>query len=126
MPEIRNYKTGDGEVPFDHWFNDLDSIAAAKITTAVLRMQSGNLGDHKSVGKGVTERRIDFGPGFRVYFGRDGDEIILLLLGGTKKRQQKDIETAQAYWADFKKRKKLEARVATTPEVKKQKKRRRK
>jgi len=64
-------------------------------------MRDGNLGDHKSVGKGVTERRIDFGPGYRIYFGRDGNRIIVLVGGGTKARQSRDIKNAQEAWADY-------------------------
>ena len=75
-----------------------------RVTTAIARLEAGNPGDVKPVGKGVSERRIDFGPGYRVYFGRDGQELIILLVGGTKKRQQRDIEKAQAYWAHYKRR----------------------
>ena len=68
------------------------------------RMTAGNLSDTKSVGYGVLERRIDWGPGYRMYFGRDGSTIIILLGGGTKRRQQDDIAAAQARWADYKRR----------------------
>jgi len=66
-------------------------------------MEQGNFSNVKSVGEGVLEYRIDFGPGYRVYFGRDGDTIVILLTGGTKKRQQRDIEAAHGYWQDYKK-----------------------
>jgi len=69
-------------------------------------MELGNFGDVKPVGRGVLERRIDFGPGFRIYFGQDGRKLIVLLVGGTKKRQQRDVEQAKAYWTDYKRRKK--------------------
>ena len=72
--------------------------------TAVARMEQGNLSNVKSVGDGVLEYRIDFGPGYRVYFGRDGAVLMILLTGGTKKRQQKDIEAARGCWADYKQR----------------------
>lgn len=70
------------------------------------RMERGNLGPCKSVGGGVVERSIDFGPGYRLYFGRDGDEFVILLAGGTKRGQQQDIASAQARWTDYKRRKK--------------------
>jgi putative addiction module killer protein len=69
-------------------------------------VEQGNFSSMKSVGGGVLEFRIDFGPGYRIYFGRDGGEIVVLLAGGTKKRQRQDISTAQARWADYKQRKK--------------------
>ena len=65
-------------------------------------MEQGNLSNAKTVGEGVLEYRIDFGPGYRVYFGRDGEALVILLMGGTKKRQQRDINTAQACWRDYK------------------------
>jgi len=72
------------------------------VRTAIARIEAGNLGDVKPVGEGVSERRIDFGPGYRMYFGKDGERFVLLLVGGTKKRQQRDITQAQAYWQDYK------------------------
>jgi len=75
---------------------------------ALTRVELGNLSDHKSVGVGVWELRLDFGPGYRVYFGKEGDRLIILLGGGTKKRRQKDIETAKQLWKDYKKRKREE------------------
>ncbi len=88
MLEIRHYVTSDGSQPFADWFADLEAIARAKVTTAIIRMEQGNLSNAKSVGDGVLEYRIDFGPGYRVYFGRDGAALVILLTGGTKKRQQ--------------------------------------
>jgi putative addiction module killer protein len=76
--------------------------------TAVLRVEMGNLASVKSVGRGVSELRLDFGPGYRVYFGRDGERLVILLCGGSKRRQQADIEDAQAYWSDYKARKREE------------------
>ena len=77
-----------------------------KVTVALTRIELGSLSNVKGVGAGVQEFRIDFGPGYRVYFGRDGDRLLILLAGGTKSRQQKDIAAAQKRWADYKKRKK--------------------
>ena len=88
--------------------NRLNAAAAAKVTIAVTRVAQGNLGNAKSVGSGVQEYRIEFGPGYRIYFGRDGDRLVILLGGGTKKRQQDDIRNAQAYWADYRRRKRKE------------------
>ena len=104
--EILEYLDAEGRSPYLDWFDGLNAVAAAKITVAVTRMRLGNLSNAKGVGSGVQEYRIDFGPGYRIYFGRDGEMLVILLAGGTKKRQQADIATAQARWADYKRRKK--------------------
>lgn len=104
--EIREYVDGSGRSPFAEWFAALDAQAAAKVTVALVRMGNGNLSNVKSVGGGVMEYRIDWGPGYRIYFGRDGDELVILLAGGTKRRQQNDIADASERWADYKRRKK--------------------
>ncbi len=104
--ELVEYLDGEGFSPFGVWFDRLDPQAAARVAAALTRMERGNLSNAKSVGAGVVEYRIDVGPGFRVYFGRDGERLIILLAGGTKKRQQKDIEAAQARWVEYKRRKK--------------------
>ena len=93
-----------GESPFAGWFNRLDPQAAAKVTIALQRLSQGNLSSVKGVGAGVLEYRIDFGPGYRIYFGRDGEQVVILLGGGTKRRQQNDIETAQSRWVEYKRR----------------------
>ena len=100
--ELRYYVASDGRTPFADWFADLDSTARAKVAAALVRMEQGNLSKVKSVGQGVLEYKIDFGPGYRVYFGRDGEVLVMLLTGGTKKRQQRDIKDAAAYWRDYK------------------------
>jgi putative addiction module killer protein len=105
MPDIRYYVAAGGRQPFAEWFADVDAVARAKITRAIVRLEQGNFSNVKSVGQGVLEYRIDFGPGYRVYFGQDGPNLVILLTGGTKKRQQDDIETAHAYWQDYKARK---------------------
>ena len=94
--------------PFAAWFRSLDAAAAAKITTALQRLELGNFSNVKGVGAGVFEHRIDFGPGYRVYFGKDGNAVVILLGGGTKKRQDRDIADAHQRWADYKKRKSQE------------------
>lgn len=107
--DIREYETEDGASPFANWFDGLDAQAAAKVTTALTRLGLGNTSNVKGVGGGVFELKIDFGPGYRVYFGKDGAEIAILVGGGTKKKQQRDIETAQELWNDYKRRKKGKA-----------------
>ncbi len=108
MIEIRENLDARDHSPYAKWFDGLNAPAAAKVVIAVIRMGHGNLSDIKGVGAGVHECRIDFGPGYRVYFGRDGDRLVILLGGGTKKRQQGDISRAQALWRDYKARKRRE------------------
>lgn len=103
MLEIRYYVAASGESPFADWFAELDEFAGAKVTRAIARLEQGNLSNVKTVGEGVLEYRIDFGPGYRVYFGRDGEALVILLTGGTKKRQQRDIEAAHGFWREYKK-----------------------
>jgi putative addiction module killer protein len=100
--EIRIYTTLEGTTPFLEWRDSLkDARARAKIRARLDRVEEGNLGDCKFVGEGVYELRIDYGPGYRIYFGQDSDVIILLLWGGDKSRQNKDIRQAQDYWQDY-------------------------
>jgi putative addiction module killer protein len=102
---VREYLDLSGRSPFARWFRALNFHAGAKVATALERIAEGNLANVKPVGSGVLEYRIDSGPGYRIYFGRDGDRLIILLAGGTKKRQQEDIRRAIAHWADYRKRK---------------------
>jgi putative addiction module killer protein len=102
----KQYEDPGGTSPFEEWFIDLHPPAAAKVTSAVIRLEQGNFSNTKGVGHGVYEYRIDFGPGFRIYFGKDGDHLIILLGGGTKKKQQRDINLAIGRWTDYKQRKK--------------------
>lgn len=104
MIEIREYIDADGRSPFGRWFERLDAIAAARVRTVLARMEMGNLSNVRSVGGGVLERRIDVGPGYRVYFGRDGDALIVLLAGGAKALQQRDIDLARELWQEYKRR----------------------
>lgn len=110
MLELRYYLAGDGRSPFEEWFSGLDVAAGAKVSVALARLGQGNLSNAKGVGEGVLEYRIDWGPGYRVYFGRDGAVLVILLTGGTKQRQQRDIERAKELWADYKRRRKPPAR----------------
>ncbi|HEY4365331.1 MAG TPA: type II toxin-antitoxin system RelE/ParE family toxin [Bryobacteraceae bacterium] len=105
---MRGYVDEKGSKPFATWFQALDPSAAAKVAIALTRMEQGNFSNAKGVGSGVHQYKIDFGPGYRIYFGRDGDRIVILRAGGTKQRQNRDIEIAQAFWADYKRRKKQE------------------
>ncbi len=106
--EVLEYVAADGSSPYRKWFNSLKAQAAAKVAIAITRIGQGNLSNTKSVRAGLHECRIDFGPGYRIYFGRDGNRLVILLGGGTKKRQQEDIRRAQALWVDYKRRKKEE------------------
>ncbi len=108
--ELRYYLTGDGKSPFESWFSDLDAAAAAKVSVALVRLGQGNTSNAKTVGEGVLEYRIDWGPGYRVYFGRDGETTVILLTGGTKQRQPRDIARAKELWMDYKRRRKPPAR----------------
>ena len=100
--EIQRYSTAEGRVPFDEWFSSLrDANAKVKIDTRLDRLQEGNVGDSRSVGEGVCELRINYGPGYRVYFGQVGSTIILLLVGGDKSTQDLDIRKAKQYWTNY-------------------------
>src|ERR1700723_2496985 len=101
MLELRYYLAGDGSSPFEEWFSGLHAPAAAKVAVALARLEQGNLSNAKGVGEGVLEYRIDWGPGYRVYFGRDGAVLVILLTGGTKKRQRRDIDAAKDNWTDY-------------------------
>lgn len=97
---IREYVSADGKSPFREWLEDLDITARARIQARILRFETGNLGDHKSVGEGVWESRLMFGPGYRIYFGKESRSIILLLLGGDKSSQAGDIRKARLLWRE--------------------------
>lgn len=105
MAELREYQTRDGSSPFAYWFQSIDARAAARVNAYLTRVSHGNFSRVEGVGSGVFECKVDYGPGYRVYFGKDGDKLIILLAGGTKKRQQQDIQHAKEYWQDYKKRK---------------------
>lgn len=105
MIDIQEYLAEAGHSPFAKWFNGLSREAAAKVTKALTRVEMGNLSNAKALKGGLHEYKIDFGPGYRIYFGKDGDKLVILLGGGTKKRQQDDIKTALELWQDYKSRK---------------------
>jgi len=105
MIEIRRYQSEDGNTPATQWLASLrDARARAQIEIRLRRAMTGNFGDCKPVGEGVTELRIDTGAGYRVYFGRHGQTLVILLCGGDKGSQQADIKHAKDYWADWKRR----------------------
>ncbi len=108
MTEVREYLDAEGNSPYAKWFDRLNATAAVKVATATHRMEQGNFSNVKGVGAGVYEYRIDFGPGYRIYFGKDGDRLVVLLAGGTKKRQDADITAAKSHWHDYKRRKRQE------------------
>jgi putative addiction module killer protein len=94
MLTAREFLDRGGSSPFAKWFAGLDAPAAAKITTAVRRLELGNVSNVKGVGAGVFEYKVDFGLGYRFYFGKDGGTLVILLGGGTTKTQDRDIATA--------------------------------
>lgn len=106
MNEILHYLTHEGKDLYQEWLDGLkDRIAKARITTRVNRVAAGAFGDCKPVGDGVWELRIDQGPGYRVYYSQAGKTIVLLLLGGDKRKQQSDINKAINCWQDYQRRK---------------------
>jgi putative addiction module killer protein len=107
MPiELQEYLASDGSAPFAEWLDDLrDGMARVRIAKRLTRLRAGLLGDWKAVGGGVMELREDYGPGYRIYCARHGSALIVLLAGGNKRTQQQDIEHAQNYWQDWKRRK---------------------
>ena len=106
MVDIREYLDHDGRSPLREWRSKLNPEARRKVTTALYRVGLGNFSNVQGVGAGVFECKVNFGPGYRVYFGKDGEQIVILLGGGTKQRQQNDISMALGRWEDYKQRKK--------------------
>ena len=104
MLDIRYYLAPGGRSPFEGWFASLGSAARAKVTVAITRLGQGNLSNVKGVGEGVLEYRINFGPGYRGYFGRDGEAPVILLAGGAKQCRAQDIARAIGMWGDHKQR----------------------
>jgi putative addiction module killer protein len=104
--EVRIYRTPDRREPFTIWLDRLrDARVRQKIQTRIARIRLGNLGQTRSVGEGVHELKIDYGPGYRVYFGEDGPRLVILLCGGDKSTQSSDITTAKQYWQQYKQEK---------------------
>jgi putative addiction module killer protein len=104
--EVRVYRTPDRREPFNTWLDRLrDARAVQKIDARIARVRLGNLGQPRSVGDGVHELKIDYGPGYRVYFGQDGHALVILLCGGDKRTQDADIRSAKQYWTQYKQEK---------------------
>ena len=102
--QVESYVRADGSCPFEDWMTSLrDQRARARIRTRIDRVQLGNLGNCEPVGGGVSELKIDYGPGYRVYFGQVGTKLVILLCGGDKSSQSEDIKKAIEYWEDYKK-----------------------
>lgn len=99
------YEEASGGEPFIEWLTGLDRSVRARILTRLDRVEQGNFGDHKQISEGLYELRLHSGAGYRVYFGRDEDSVILLLSGGSKTSQRKDIKRAQQFWSEYKRRK---------------------
>lgn len=100
--EVLIYETAEGKVPFESWLAGLkDAVGRALIRKRINRVRLGNLGNNRSVGNGVWELKIDFGPGYRVYYGEDGSRVIVLICGGDKGSQDRDILKAKEYWRDY-------------------------
>jgi putative addiction module killer protein len=105
MYQVTDYLTADGHDPFKEWLASLtDRQARARVVVRVQRMAAGNFGDCKPITDGVWELRIDHGPGYRVYYARSGKKLLLLLIGGDKRKQQADIDAAVMYWKDWNRR----------------------
>jgi putative addiction module killer protein len=103
--DLRVYRTAQGQVPYEEWLLGLESSTAGRISGYVRRMRFGNFGDSKPVGRGVSELKMDFGAGYRVYYLRVGRAVLLLLCGGDKGSQQGDIAKALAFAGDYRRRK---------------------
>jgi len=101
---VLEYVDADGRSPYAVWFDSLDATAAAKVAAALYRLEAGNFSNVKGVGAGVFERTIDFGPGYRIYFGKAGHDLVILVGGSSKRRQSAAIAEAQERWQDYKRR----------------------
>ena len=100
--ELLFYETANGSVPAREWLDAIEGRPEYGVIMARLeKVKQGSFGDYKAVGDGVCELRVDFGPGYRVYYGRDGKDFVILLLGGMKKTQDADIKIAKKYWDDY-------------------------
>ena len=104
--QVNIYLDSKGKAPFSVWLNALTDVKGrAKIRERIARLRLGNQGDCEPVGEGISELRIHYGPGYRVYFGKAGKQLVILLVGGTKRTQKKDIKIAKLFWKDYKERK---------------------
>lgn len=107
---VQEYVREDGSCPFRSWFDGLDPQASAKVATAVIRLELGNVSNVKWIGGGLGEYRIDWGPGYRLYLTQDGDDLVILFVGGSKRRQQADIDRAGVLLKEYRARKAAETK----------------
>ena len=105
MLRVVEYRDSEGRSPYTRWFASLNEPAAARVAIALHRLLQGNFGNVRGVGRGVFERKIDFGPGYRIYFGRDGDSLVVLLGGSSKQRQSDAVASAISCWDEYLRRK---------------------
>ena len=105
MPQLREYLDEHGKSPFARWFKNLDAQTAVRVRVALARLEMGGAADIKGLGGGVFEYRLHFGAGYRIYFGKEGDALVILLIGGSKQRQSTDIANAKTLWRDHEDRK---------------------
>lgn len=103
--QVLQYQTREGARPFFKWAQNLDGAVQSRVLARIERFEGGNLGEYRHLGGGLCESKLDFGPGYRIYFGIKGAELILLLCGGDKASQGKDIKKAKAYWNDYREKK---------------------
>ena len=104
--ESVQYERKGGKRPFDEWLKSLNVQARVRVEVAISRLEEGNFSNVNSLKEGVSECKVHFGPGYRIYFGMDGEKLVILLGGGTKKRQRRDIEVVKRLWKEYKSRKK--------------------
>jgi putative addiction module killer protein len=102
--ELVNYETMEGDCPFEEWLESLDPVVVARIRARLNRVCCGNMGDVRPIGGGLSELRLKFGSGYRVYFASYNEKLVILLCGGDKGSQAKDIRTAKEFWQDFRRR----------------------
>ena len=106
---MRVFADSRGRQPFRRWHSTLDPAAANRVNDVLARIEAGNFSNVKGLGGGLLECRLHFGPGYRIYLGRDGDALVILLAGGAKARQHRDIEKARELWREYRRRKREEA-----------------
>ena len=99
--EVKIHQDQNGQKPFNNWFLKLDLKTRVRITQRINRIEHGNLGDYKNLGDGIYELRFFFNSGYRIYFGKEGNTIIIILCAGDKSSQSKDIEKAKQYWRNY-------------------------
>lgn len=107
LVQVLEYVANDGSCPFRVWFDSLDAVPAARVNVYLERITNGNFSSVAPIGAGLSEIKLDFGPGYRIYFGKEGEYLVILLGGSSKKGQQKAIDRAKLMWQEYKASKKL-------------------